>query len=358
MAVSQTKDGRWFCYYRQDGKTKREYFGREPGAHGEALQRDDEIRHNKGTGKPSRNHSPIFQEVAVAYQKAKFSKQSFVSRQNLYYKLKGVIFCELGHLPVMQITNNRLDSYVLKRLKTKVPTKEGNPVRFVKRTTVHRELSDIRAIINWAVKRRIIDHSPMHDYEFPHRDDEIITPPSREEIRAILSYAAPHLIKAIILSYYVGLRPGAVELLGILWDDINWQDKTILIRAAKKGGRPTRTVPWHQELEVFLHAWAKADNTGCIIKFQGEPIKSVRSAWAAAKKRAGITRRLRMYDIRHAFVTSLLEEGADLQTVAELAGHNIDTMIKSYQHITQRLRNRTITQLPGLGNTVLPKDGE
>jgi site-specific recombinase XerD len=62
-----------------------------------------------------------------------------------------------------------------------------------------------------------------------------------------------------------------------------------------------------------------------------------------------------MYDIRHAFITSLLEQGADLQTVAEIAGHNIDTMIKSYQHLTQRLRKKTISQLPGLGNTILPK---
>lgn len=355
MAVSQTKDGRWFCYYRQDGKTKREYFGREPGSHGEAMERDDQIRQARAAGKPHKNHSPIFQEVAVAYQKAKFSKMAFVSRQNLYYKLKGVIFRDLGHLPVMQITNSRLDNYVLKRLRTQRPTKTGEQTKFIKRTTVHRELSDIRAIINWAVKRRIIDHSPMHDYEFPQRDDEIITPPSQEEVRSIITHAAPHLVKAIILSYYVGLRPGAVELLGMTWDDVNWQDKTILVRAAKKGGRPTRKVPWHQDLESILQVWAKADNTGCIIKYQGEPVKSVRKAWDAAKRRAGITRRLRMYDIRHAFVTTLLEEGADLQTVAELAGHNIDTMLKSYQHLTQRLRKKTITQLPGLGNTVLPK---
>lgn len=79
-------------------------------------------------------------------------------------------------------------------------------------------------------------------------------------------------------------------------------------------------------------------------------------AWKAAKLRAGITHRLGMTGIRHAFVTTLLENGDDLEAVAELAGHNLDTVLKSYQHLTGRLRRRTIQPLLALVDTVLPEN--
>ena len=46
----------------------------------------------------------------------------------------------LGQKPAMNITPQVIDLYVQKRL------------RSVKRTTIHRELSDIRAVLSWSAK--------------------------------------------------------------------------------------------------------------------------------------------------------------------------------------------------------------
>ena len=363
MAVKENPDGRWYCYYRQDGKIKREYFGR--GLEGKAAAQRRDLEPKSSRHPDLASHSPTFQEVAVSYQQAKAAILPKPTQENLYYHLAGVIFPLLGHLPINQIDHRRLDEFVFTRLRTiksisirtrngtvKRPAKDGATI---KRTTVHRELSDIRAIINWAVARDIIDRSPMIGYEFPTRDDEIITPPSEEEISAILNHAAPHLQRAISLSYYTGLRPGAAELLNIKWSDINWQHETIMIRAAQKGGKPTRTIPLHPELTLLLKAWQKPKQSDHIIEYDGRPVLKLKTSWDSAKKKAGITRRLRMYDIRHGFVTALLEGGADLKTVAELIGDRPETMVKHYQHVTGQLRRQTILQLPTLGNTVLPE---
>ena len=84
----------------------------------------------------------------------------------MMYQLNGVILPELGHLSYSQVNYHRLDLYVKKRLKTPIIRRSGknaaiitnvkNPdgtLRLTKKTSVHRELSDIIAILNWAVKR-------------------------------------------------------------------------------------------------------------------------------------------------------------------------------------------------------------
>ncbi|MGW4624907.1 tyrosine-type recombinase/integrase [Streptomyces rubiginosohelvolus] len=49
--------------------------------------------------------------------------------------------------------------------------------------------------------------------------------------------------------------------------------------------------------------------------------------WAAAKKRAGITRRLNPYSLRHFFASNCLSKGIPITDVAEWMGHkNIQWM--------------------------------
>ena len=54
---------------------------------------------------------------------------------------------------------------------------------------------------------------------------------------------------------------------------------------------------------------------------------------ATALRMAGITRRIRPYDMRHFFATEAIRSGADLKAVAEILGHaNMTMILKHYQH--------------------------
>ncbi|MFC1880802.1 tyrosine-type recombinase/integrase, partial [Thermodesulfobacteriota bacterium] len=84
-----------------------------------------------------------------------------------------------------------------------------------------------------------------------------------------------------------------------------------------------------------MRTWFDADKNpaGHIINYRGRAVKSVRTSYATAKRKAGITRRLRLYDFRHAFATALLSGGADLKSTSELIGHSrTDTTTRIYQH--------------------------
>lgn len=352
MSAYQLKDGRWVVQYRDldnPDKYKREYFGRGKEAELAAKARDAEISprpYRRRKPKAVAEEGPLFQDLATAYIEAKGAGFSQISQYNLWKKLTAIILPELGNADVYRLTARRLDQYVIRRLGMGV-----------KKTTVHRELSDIQAILNFAADpaRRLITRNPVAGYKKPKRDDDILRPPSRTEADNLLANSAPHLIRALALCYYTGMRPGQAELFRIRWSDVDWDEETMLVRSAKKGGPVYRIVPIHPGLLPELKAWYQEDEKQDveIIRYRGKPITTVKSAFRTAKKKAGITRRLPPYAFRHAFVTRILDEGGDLKSTSEIAGHSRpDTTTRTYRHTSLTEHRKAVMKLPAL---TLPK---
>jgi integrase len=93
----------------------------------------------------------------------------------------------------------------------------------------------------------------------------------------------------------------------------------------------------------------KDKKTPEIITYRDQPVKRIKKAFYAAKKRAGITRRLRIYDFRHSFATTVLGEEGDLKSASEIMGHSrTETTMQIYQHTNTKLHRRTINKFPEL----------
>jgi len=69
-----------------------------------------------------------------------------------------------------------------------------------------------------------------------------------------------------------------------------------------------------------------------------QPIKSWRSAWRAALKRAGL--QFRFHDLRHTCITKLAESQASEQTLMAISGHVSRRMIEHYSHIRMDAKRR------------------
>jgi integrase len=352
MSVTQKTDGRWAVVYYENGRQRWKYFGRGVEAEAAARQFDAELKKSGSIGpykKRSAVFSPRLDELAEAYMESKNATLPRASQRNLIYKLSSVILPALGHIQAMRLSDRALDRYVQDRLIQ------------VKRTTVHRELSDVQAILNWAVRRKLISFNPVAGYQKPSRDDEIIPPPTPAEIQKIIRHSAEHLKRAIYVSYFTGLRPGESELYQLKWQDVDFDGRVIFIRSAQKGGPRARSVPihekffkklwrWHQsDLKSARNGQVKSDSAGHIIHYKGKPVASVKKAFAAAKRRAGIARRIRLYDLRHAFATAMLAAGGDLKSTSELLGHSRpDTTVKIYQHSNLTLHRSNVNKLPDI----------
>jgi len=158
MSVCTRKDGQVFVQWKEGGKTRRKYFGNGPDSREQARQYNAAVTRRTVTGGVG---GLRFNDLVIEYLRAKRATMPEQSLKNLGYKLAGVIVPAIGHLQVQNITPERLDRYVSERSKT------------VKNTTIHRELSDIRAILNWSVRRRLIHHNPMSGFQLPARDDAV-----------------------------------------------------------------------------------------------------------------------------------------------------------------------------------------
>jgi integrase len=343
MAVTFRKsDRRWAVYYpdKTTGKTVWEYFGRGIAAKAAATRRNTELGLVKKTKKQG---GPTFLELAAAYT-AHFPGNDN-SKKHLKIRLEAHLVPEFGHRSAVRLSEHDLDRYVAKRRKS------------VKRSTIARELTDLKAILNWAVKRRppLIPVNPVRDYVKPKADDQVIMPPTADEMHRIMAAASPHLLRAIKISYYTGLRPGGVELLTLTWDRVDWKAGTILVISAEKGGIRQRSVPVHDLLLADMEGWLRADSTrkkkvkgGYIIHYHGKGIKKIQTSWEGALARAKITRRIRPYDMRHAMITLALEAGGDIGALSLVVGSRPETLRRHYQHVTDNLRRATVGLIPPL----------
>jgi integrase len=305
-------------------------------AENKARKRDDDLGLKRTRPRTDEKSGPSFADLAADYLVMRDFNAN--SRKQLKIRLVANILPYFGDISAIRITYNNVDQYIARRRKT------------VSSSTVRREITDIKAILTWAVKRRppLIPMNPIRDYIPPHADDAIINPPSHAEIKAILEHANERLRRAILLAWYTGLRPGAVELFSLRWDAIMWDKGIIRITSAAKGGPRLRNVPIHPIFISELQKWQLKDNNpmGHIIHFRGAGISTLESAWHIAKKKAGITRRLRMYDLRHFFVTTAIEAGADYKTLSEIVGSSPETLRKYYQHVSSSARISIIEKMP------------
>lgn len=347
MSVHLIK-GRWVVkIYDPEKKSKFrwEYFGRGPIAEAKARDRDKALdfkRTRPRTG--GDDQGPGFHELAMDY----ILNRNFNANSEKQGRIRifSIIVPTLGEMPAILLSYEDLDRYIRERRKT------------VKMNTIRRELTDIKAILNWAVKRRppLLPMNPIRDYPLPAADDAVISPPTRDEVDAILKHANDRLFRAIKLAWYTGLRPGAVELFSLHWTAVLWDTGIIRITSADKGGPKLREVPIHPDFEPELKTWHAADNNpfGPIIHRNGLPIKCLNVAWKFAKKNAGITRRLRFYDMRHWYATTAIEAGCDYKTLSEIMGSSPETLRKHYQHVSGAARISLVGKMPRL--TTAPEE--
>ena len=279
-----------------------------------------------------------YADIAWEYLKAKPLSEQY--RYTNVWTLKNIILPVLGDKNPLEITRRDMS-------KITAICRQRNH----KQNTIHSTISIAKRILNWGVNEGIIEINPVRDYKVPHGGDLEILPPTTAERDAIWSHARDHLKRAIVLSTGIGVRVGRSELFDIQWSDVNFAEGTLTIRSARKNKeKQFRVIELNPSLISILEGWHQADKkkgVSYIIHWGKKKIRSIQSAWDSAKKKAGITRRLRPYDMRHYFVTEAIKAGADLKAVAEIVGHSSLAMIlKHYQHVVSEQKRFAIDSIP------------
>jgi integrase len=250
------------------------------------------------------------------------------------------VLAAIGDLHVVELRKEHLQDVVRRQ-------REAG----VKQNTINRRISIIKSALTWAEDTGLIEANPVPRFSCPRGPDAKFPPPTPAEVDAVLSVAPEHIIRAVTLALALGVRVGESELFTLRWDHFDLGRGTVRIYAADKAPtRPYRDLHLREDIIPILLGWLAVDvrtGAGHPITYRGRPVKSIKRAWANTLKSAGITRRIRPYDLRHAFATYSLDRGADIKALSEVMGHTSTAMIhRHYQHVLERQRKEVMDLAP------------
>ncbi|EFL85807.1 hypothetical protein HMPREF0326_01510 [Desulfovibrio sp. 3_1_syn3] len=226
--------------------------------------------------------------------------------------------------------------------------------RGVGKSTACRRVGIVRTAYTWAVRWGLLSVNPLAGLQLSSPTPQTPDPPTAREARMLFATAAPHLQRVIAIGMATGARIGPSELFRLRWTDVDTRVAVLRMPNASKGAPlEAREVPLRSDLLRMLRQWEKEDAAlGCpwVIHYKGRPVRSISRAWHNTLRRAGISRRIRPYDLRHAFASRSLDHGAELKCVAEIMGHANEKMIvRFYRHTNPRARRKAINAAPSLG---------
>ncbi len=346
MSVHQTKDGRWYSKYWEDGKYNKKYFGRGKTAKTMAEDHDLKVKRIKKrklkVGVVEPKFEPLYvDELARMYLN---DKRNNGWREKSVYNFKAFmnayVIPFLGEKRCTDVTMVdllRLKDFIVKKSKRKPRI---NP------HTVNRYICSTRTVFNWGVAHKLIPFNPWQDYKAPKERSPIPNLLTVEELLSVMAHAPEHCRWAIDVEYNTGCRPGETELLKLKFSDVHWKSNEITIRGTKTG---ERKVPLKEDfMERLREAYEKAESD-YIITFKGKPVKRLQSSFETALKRAGIKKRVRLYDLRHMYGTLMAKNKADIFALQKLMGHSDIQTTQQYLHHADELKKDAVVNcLPEL----------
>ncbi len=271
-----------------------------------------------------------------------YLKQKQFSKESIRCQLKAMRYPlkMLGNFCVAEITRKHIESVM--EFMGRMP---------IKAVTIRDRLRVFRAVLRWCANNGL--RAPVDFPQLQKAHYEKFIPPTQEELKAIIANAAPHIARVAILGAQLGVRVGPSELLRLTWEDVDMDRKILRVHGARKNcNAPWREVPIKENLIPVFEVWRKEDaarDIPYLISYRGKSLSQIKNAWKHALISAGITRRLRPYDLRHAFGTEMVAAGVDVGTVASLMGHSNPTMLLThYQYVMDKQKRAAVETFPDI----------
>jgi len=356
MSIYTKKDGRITVYYYANGKKEFEYFGRGPEALKSAQLRDLEIklRKKRGSFLVGSKSGILFSVLAQEYLNARAIELSDTMLDAVTRTLTVFALPEMGDKSLSAISIedwNRIEHNLL--------------ARNCGAKTINKYFQYIQKVFSWGIQRGyLVEHPWRNRVPMRVRKQFKIELFTLDEFRRILDHAPDHLKWALEVEYHTAMRPGRTELFNLKWDDIDFQTGAVRIYSSKTDSYHTQYVPMafveriKQRREWYLaEARRLAKRRGeiypeCpyVVQYHGKRVGSqVAKAWNQAKEDAGITKRIRLYDIRHFHITHALAAGANLMELAARVGHKGPEMIvRVYAHLVEEMSKKEALTIPKL----------
>lgn len=220
-----------------------------------------------------------------------------------------------GHLAAVHVSRDDCRAYIAHRRAA------GR-----KDATIRTELGCLRTALKWAHRARLIPAAPdvLMPPTSPPRDRYL----TRAEVAALLDAAGePHIRLAILLMLTTAGRVGAV--LDLTWDRVMFDQGVVKLWTSDIGPRKGRaTVPINPTLMAALTTARQAAISRYVVEWGGRQVKSIKTGFTAAVKRAGIAH-CTPHDLRRTAGRWMVEAGTPIEEVAQYLGHTNPNITRS-----------------------------
>lgn len=210
-----------------------------------------------------------------------------------------------------------------------------------------------KKVINYAIEHDIITKNPCTGVTIKV-DDQILKKDilSMEEEQALIAthYDNENLNirRAFIICLYCGLR--FCDVKELTYRNVDYSNKLLRFEQNKTKGHSAASgviIPLNDSLLSFLGEAPEDGNLDALLF----PLPSYETCLKALKrwvKRAGINKHISWHCARHSFAVNILNNGANIKTVASLLGHSGLKHTEKYTRAVDSLKQEAINSLPEL----------
>lgn len=207
--------------------------------------------------------------------------------------------------------------------------------------TILREIGILRAALTWALAHNLIASKP----QIPN---PVKPPPPRkrwltkgEARKLIEGCTEPHMRLFITLACMTAARTSAI--LEARWSQVDWKRKR-LDYGEGHGNKRRAIVPINGDAYSALKAAHRLSCSDYIIEFRGARIKTVKTGFAAAVRRAGLED-VTPHVLRHSGASWMVEAGVPDEEVGRMIGDSAEMVRKVYGHFSPNYLKRGVIAL-------------
>lgn len=347
-------------YYDATGRRRREAIG--PNLH-EAKQVLAEREWERRNGKFRLRREPI----TMAEFTAKWDEDYLVVRQQLGRLKESTL---VGYRVNLRVHiqpffgRTRLDEIGLPHVREFV---KAMLAKQLKPATVLKAVAIVKEMFKHAVQWGYLDANPALYIERPRveiEEMEILTPP---EIRRLLEAAEEPVRTLLLCAVLTGMRRG--ELLGLKWEDIDFEGNRIHVRRALWRGKFVTPKSRRSRRAIDMGPTLKAALGRLPSRFKGEmvftspegdvmdPDNFSSRDWARVLHRSKL-KRIRFHDLRHTYASLLIAQGAHPKYIQVQLGHaSIQTTLDRYGHLMPEMHEAEARKLDRLVFGTTGQDG-
>ena len=245
------------------------------------------------------------------------------------YKLQsGLLIRFFNDVQLDTITTDQLKAYLSKSSESLKPASLAHRIRFMK------------SLFRWSHEEGHIPKNPATKIKEPKTGKRIPKFLTEMEIEHLREACCSPMEKALFeFMFSTGCRIGEVVTLDR--GRINWANRSAVIRGK---GDKEREVYFNIRCEIWLKRYLdnRVDRDPAIFVTERDPhrmsIATMRYIIKRISNRAGINKDIHPHQLRHSYATHLLNNGAPLDVIQSLLGHEKSETTRIYAQLSGSIR--------------------